>query len=933
VRACCSRSAVADSARCSRCWRPEANRVVPVDRIIDALWPDEPPANARHSVEVYVSGLRKLLGADRVERRGGYLLRLAPGELDVEQFSILVERAAGTRPARARRLLEQGLALVRGEPLTGLEGFPFAEIERARLNELVWRAREALVDARLALGEHRALVAELRACCADEPTRERSRWQLMMALYRSDRQEEALAEYLSTRRALRDELGLEPGNDLRELHRQILRHDPALDPPAFVPPPPANVPAPMHPLIGRDRELAELAELVRADARLVTITGTGGVGKTRLAVALAHDVAAEYEDGAAYAGLVSVRDPALVLSAIARSIGVDEVPGEPLGDTLARALEAREVLLVVDNFEHVLDAGASLTALLAACARLAVVATSRAPLRLYGEHVYRLEPLEVAQPPAPHGEIATAPAVRLFAARARAVQPGFAVDEANAPAVAEICARLDGLPLAIELAAARTSLLTPQALLHRLTNRLDAGEGPRDLHERHRTLRHALTWSYDLLDDSGRRMFRRLGVFVGGFTLDAAARVCAVGEEATTASALATLLDDNLVRTQNDARFELLETVREYALVELEASDEAEETRARHLEYFVDVAEAAHEDLYGARQAEAVARLDTDQPNLLSAAAYAAEANAGALELRLLAALYYYFALGRVSGRARRLFESVLERNADQPVALRAHAALSVAVLGYSWGQPPDARESRGREALALAEETGDDFARWKALDLIGTSAYLRSDCEAAYGPLARAVNVARSVGHPWALGSALNNYGALLMLDGRQEEARAALSEGLESFERARNLDGIAHARTNLGILAGDRGDFSEAADQFAAALASVHRVNQASAFDFVAHIAALAARNGDPVAAGRLLGAYERRREVTSRVLDPIDVDALRRASAAVRDRLAPERVVEAAAEGRALTYEEIVDYALDVARQCRGGAVLRPRAAGSA
>jgi predicted ATPase/DNA-binding SARP family transcriptional activator len=600
----------------------EGERAVSTERIVDELWPENPPTSARHAVEVHVSSLRRALGRERIERvNGGYRLRREREELDVDRFSVLVERSRSVGPGRARSLLEAALGLVRGEPLAGLEGLPFAEVERSRIAELVLAAHEALLDARLAVGEEEALLPELRGLCAAHPTRERLRALLMHALYRVGRQKEALAEYGEARRVLRAELGVEPGPELRDLQRRILRHDPDLAATSAAAPA-SNVPAPMHPLIGREAELTEVAALLRSDARLITLTGPGGVGKTRLAVALAHHVAAEYAEGAVYAALASVRDPALVVPAIARSTGVDEVAGEPLGETLERALKQRELLLVVDNLEHVLDAAPSLTALLRVCARLAVLATSRTPLRLYGEHVYALEPLELPQPQATAEEIAAAPAVRLFAARARAVQPGFAVEPANARALANICSRLDGLPLAIELAAARASLLTPQLLLQRLSSRLDSGAAARDVDPRHRTLRATIDWSNDLLTDGEQQLLARLSVFADGWTLAAAEQVCDADD-----ALLESLAGHSFVRSRGD-RFSMLATIREYAQERLQDARAVETTRRRHAEYFGALVDDVDPSRPGATMAW-LTRVSADEANVRAAARMGGPRGAG----------------------------------------------------------------------------------------------------------------------------------------------------------------------------------------------------------------------------------------------------------------------------------------------------------------
>src|SRR5919201_4740755 len=562
----------------------EANKVVSAEHLVDSLWGENAPETARNTLQVYVSQLRKLLSPGALETAPpGYRLVVDPDTVDLLRFERLAVRGRTARaagdPATAAEELAEALALWRGPPLADLAWEQFAQSEILRLDELHLATLEDRIDADLALGRHAALVAELDQLIAENPFRERLRAQLMLALYRAGRQADALAVYQRTRRTLVDELGIEPGETLQQLERAILEHDPALDPPAARRPP-QRVPVPPTPLLGREHELAALADLLRRDdVRLVTLTGRGGIGKTRLSLELARRLAPEFRDGSAAAFLATIHDPAPVPRTILHAVGVQEAVQDP-EEALLRVLAGAELLLLVDNFEQVLPAAGPVARLLESAPGLNVVATSRARLRIAGEHEFSVPPL------------ADDEAAELFVARAQAAKPDFAVSEQNAAAVAQLCARVDGLPLAIELAAARTKLLPPAAMLSRLGNRLELlTGGRRDAPQHQQTLRTTLDWSYDLLGEDEQRLFAQLGVFAGGCTLASAEAVCRVDESVL--EGLAGLVDESLVRQDDgdEPRFSMLETVREYSLLRLAASGLEQEVRRRHLEHFLAFAE------------------------------------------------------------------------------------------------------------------------------------------------------------------------------------------------------------------------------------------------------------------------------------------------------------------------------------------------------
>jgi predicted ATPase/DNA-binding SARP family transcriptional activator len=582
-----------------------ANTVVSADRLIDELWGEDSPEHAADALRVNVSRLRKALPQDVLTTRSpGYVVQVELEALDLHRFERLVDEGRGLLArglaAAASKRLHDALSLWRGPALADFAYESFAQAAIARLEESRLATVELRIEADLALGQSHELVGELEVLVAENPLRERLRMYLMTALYRSGRQAEALDAYQDARRALVDELGIDPSPPLQELERAILRHDPALE----VPPdarPKTNLPRPASSFVGRERALADLLSRIESGARLLTLTGPGGSGKTRLGLEVASWLVPSYETGVFWVDLAELRDSALVGKTISQTLGAKSDLAEQIGD--------RELLLLVDNFEQVIHAAAELSALLRACPNLTLLVTSREPLRVDGEVEYRVPPLAVPE------------AVDLFCERSQ-LEP---TDE-----IAELCARLDNLPLGIELAAAWTKALSPRQILERLSRCHDLLRGGRDADQRHQTLRATIEWSYDLLTADEQRLFRRLSAFAGGCTLEAAEEVCSADLDI-----LKSLVEKSLLRFSNE-RYSMLETIREYALARLDG--ERESIRRGHINHFLRLAEQAQRE--GAlREVEWLEWADAEHANLREALRYAREAADTVRELRLAAAL------------------------------------------------------------------------------------------------------------------------------------------------------------------------------------------------------------------------------------------------------------------------------------------------------
>jgi predicted ATPase/DNA-binding SARP family transcriptional activator len=870
------------------------NEPVPTEVLIEDLWGDKAPATAANTLQVYVSQLRKIVG-DRLTREGSaYRLRIDPSELDAERFELLAEEGDAALRRRSFRdaaeLLGEALSFWRGPALADLRYESFAQGETARLDELRLVANENRIEADLGLGRHDQVIGELEALFAEHPLRERLRSLHMLALYRAGRQADALEAYQAARQTLLDELGLEPGPELRELEQAILRQDEAL---SRRPLPQSNVPVPASTLVGRRRELEEVTNALRGPTRVLTLTGPGGSGKTRLAIEAANVLAEELADGAFFVALDAIRDPVLLLPTIAEAVAVRESGDKSLPESLAERLSGRQALLVIDNFEQLAEAAPALSEILEAAPGLSFLVTSRSALRVSGEQEYPLDPLVLED------------AVALFVERAKGVDPRFSLTDENTAAVEEICGRLDGLPLAVELAAARTKLLPPHAMLALLAERLDLlSRGARDLPERHRALRDTVAWSYDLLGPDEKTLFAQLAVFGGGFTLESSVAVCDASLDG-----VATLLDDSLLE-RDGPRFKMLETIREYALEQLAAGQEADHVRRRHAQHFLKLAESDPVP----EQAAWLARMDAERDNFREALAWSLDTREASLGLRLAAALWEFWWVRGYLAEGRGWLHEALTRGRSAAPELRARALHAAGSLATRQGDY-EAAAALFEESLAIWEELNDAAGTARSLLSMGTVAAEQGDQERAIELSERAAELYDESGDQRGHALAISNLGGIALERGEYAKAASLSEQAYGLFETLEDSEGMAFALVNQGFAALSQKQHDRAIELLRQAL---RRLAELEFRDVIGYcfegLAAVLAFTERPEEAARLLGAAEALRESLGVGLAPAEQTTHDETVEAVRGALDEERFTGAWRQGREMPLDDAIANALE-------------------
>ena len=904
----------------------DAGQVVPSDVVLDRVWGEDGSGASSTNLHAIVSRLRSRLGAAGIQdalvtRPPGYVLQLGPDQVDALRFGRLLAsarelKAAGDLAA-ARAAVVEALALWRGTAYADIRS-SFAEVEAGRLEEHRLAAVELGAELDLALGRQADVVEDLVSLVDLHPLREGLRGFLMIALYRTGRQADALRVYEQGRAVLADELGLDPGPELQRLHQQLLRQDPAIEPPvAERPGAPVEAPAtalatpgivvPPTMLFGRDGDVAAVSELLGTGARLVTLVGPGGVGKTRLAAAVCDRVGDRFDGGTVQVSLAPVADSSDVVAAIARAVGLTGVDDL---DAVAAGVGSSRMLLVLDNFEHLLAAAPAVGRLVALCPNLTVLVSSRAPLNVRAEHEHAVEPL--ALPPTSartEHELTSAPAGALLLDRARTVVPRIGSSPDEVAALAELCHRLAGLPLAIELVTARMRTLTPSALLDRLDSALSAG-GARDLPPRQRTMRAALGWSFGLLTEEQQRVFTLLGVFRGGAELDAV-EVVAEADGFARDEVLG-LLDDlvmhSLVRVasgpEGTTRFDMLEPVAEYARSHL-AGDRTARLLEAHASVFRKLSRRAAHGYERADQVSWLARTEADEANLVAAVERAIELGDADTAGTITWSLWLYWWLRGGLAVGRRLAEHCLQHGLSSAVRPRTH--LAAATMSYALGDQA-AAASHWAEAERLGHALGDAEVLAKSTAGTGLAVMAQGDFDLAAERFRTALAFCERAGEDgvWMAGLVHVWLGTTLLVQERAAEAAQEIGRGLEIAHRRGDRLSTYVALYNLSEAALAQGDDEAARAHLHEGLTlSEQTGDRANLAYFLEALAVVESRDEAHVRVATLLGAAAGLREDVGSIYGYYLPDQALRAAAEklAREALGEERYDAAVSEGRAM------------------------------
>lgn len=943
------------------------------ERLAFTFWPDESEDLARANLRRHLHDLRRALptstGADwlLVESKTVQWNPHAPYWLDVAEFE---------RLSAAPETLAAAVPLYTDDLLPEVYD-DWIYFERERLRDLLFAGLERLAARYEAAGDLAHAIDYTAQIVRRDPLREVAARQLMALHYRAGDRNAALQEYRRIERALREDLNVPPMSETTALHDSVVQGAPLAAPerrttaPAVLPPP-HNLPAQVTPFVGRQEELADLRALFGSgeagrshepSCRLLTITGAGGTGKTRLSLELASTILKQtpglFPDGAWFVSLSLITDPTLVIPSIADVLHVQETTRASLLDDVTQFLRHRRLLLLLDNFEHVAEAAGLVAELLAAAPGLSIIVTSRVVLRVYGEYEVPLDPLPLPDPARlpPLVDLARSPVVALFVERARAAAPGFSLTSQNAATIAEICVRLDGLPLAIELAAARARLFAPTAMLERLQIRLPfLSSRVRDLPARQTTLRAAIDWSYTLLAPAERELFVRLSVFVGGFTASAAARVAGNADHPDMLERLAGLVDQSMLRvlpadeTGAEPRFRMLTLLREYGTEHLAAQGALDDIHRGHAETFLALARQADHDLRGPALLAALRRLEADHDNLRAALAWSLERPGpnASLGLALAAALgwFWYLREHRHEGHdwlSRAIAAAPYASSCEMAHAAKAqglmlgalgrfeeaisfyHRSLALFAVdpdpigqgdALAWLARAEFRQKRyatseafSREAAALFKAAGDRFGESLALRNTGDTLRLSGRYEEAERTYRQALALGRACGGSWAVAMSLNSIGELMRLLGKHAQAVDVYDENVGLQRILGNHGELATALHNQGHVTLRLGDPLRAAAQFGESLALYQSLdNRRGACLCLAGLAGVAAQSGQAERAARLLAAVSvHLKPLGAHWMGPADQAEYDWHFATVRATLDPDEFAHAWEAGRGLTFEQ--------------------------
>jgi predicted ATPase/DNA-binding SARP family transcriptional activator/DNA-binding CsgD family transcriptional regulator len=955
------------------------------EQAMDILWPDSGRKAASNNLRQVVYGVRKVLDLASGSRES-YLsvtderLFLCPeGQLwvDVEAFE---DAAATARHSRDPAAYRAAIDLYSGELLPDDRYEEWAETRRVELRQLYLALLIELAGLYEGREEHALAIEALRKASSEDPTLEEAHASLMRLHALSGRPERALAQYERLRDALQRRIGIRPTEATRRLRDQIaagrLPSSPLADPirQETFDGAKHNLPAPKTSFVGREREMLDVKRAL-AMTRLLTLTGAGGSGKTRLSLEVAHDLVGSYPAGVWFVELAPLSESSLVPQEVAGALGVQERPGVALADTLADALRYKELLLVLDNCEHVAEGAAELVdALLAACPRLKVLATSREPLYVSGEVNWAVSPLSL--PPESEGRsngtsttrgLMRYEAIKLFVERARQRLPSFELTPQNAGAVASVCGKLDGIPLAIELATARMGVLAVEQVAQRLDVSLDVLKGAgRGAVPRQQTMRATLDWSHDLLGEDEQRLLGRLSVFAGGWTLEAAESVCSGRDIEAEAllDLLGGLVDKSLVAAgaheDGAVRYRMLEPIRQYAAQKLEEGGGAGGLRDRHAAFFLAMAEEAEPELSGPRQEVWMERLEREHDNMRTALSWVLERGVAEWALQLVAALWRFWQshgyasegvgwleralsqgdpaasparvkalegmgwLTQLQGdyvRARANYETMLELS--QEADDKANVATALNSLGTVAAQQGDNGRARTllEENLRVIEEleregnSATALKRFYACNLLGYLAiYEDGDyaCGAAFWE--ESLALIREAGDPEQVGMMHSNLAYAALLQGDHERASRLCEEALSVARELGSVRLVPTANVNLGLAALGLENYELATESFREALLTSRNIGaNVQTIEALEGMASLAGATGEATRAAHLWGAAEAAREADGIALSPGEQALHEPYLDSVRSRLGETTWEEALAKGRAMALEEAAEYAI--------------------
>ena len=688
---------------------------------------------------------------------------------------------------------------------------------------------------------------------------------------------------------------------------------------------PNNLSAQQTALIGREKEITEIKNLLRCDdVRLLTLTGVGGTGKTTLAQAVAREFLTDFEDGVFFVELAAVTNPEFVASTIAKTLGVKETGGKPILEVMKDYLREKQLLLVIDNFEQVLSAAPLLSEILKNTTDLKILVTSRARLNLSKDYEFVVPPLAVPESSAQvsPSELSENESVRLFVERARVARPNFSLSEENAPSVTEICVRLEGLPLAIELAAARTRIISPQSILERLENRLKLlTGGAKDLPARQQTVRATVEWSYELLDENEKFLFRRLAVFAGGFTFEAAEAVCGSDEhhkdQIKVLDAVTSLIDKSLLiqkaQTDNEPRFRMLEVVREYAVESLEASGEAEAMRRSHAAFFLALGEKAEPLIQGAESGKWLDLLEEEHDNLRAALQWSLE-NDIEMAARLAAAIRFFWLFHSHLTEASEWMEKAVRKSSNIPASVRFKLLNGLGVSARNHGNY-DMSQKFFEEGLTQGKDLSLSWEDSLAKRGLGIAAMRKGDFKSARNNFERAFVISRELNDKSEIAHALGCLGGLEIAVGNYPAAKPSIEEALEIFRHAGNIEAVSAMLYSIGIIAYREGNFRDAHLHFTEALKIAWRLGDKMTISYsLEGLASIATVFGKARLGAQISGAAENLRESIGYKFDPNDQPFRDEYLAKLSAELSEVDFANLYEQGRKMKLEKAIKLALE-------------------